>query len=139
MEALGGGIAAFAFWGFIAAVVVAGIWYAAREREAQHETLRRFVESGKPIDDKLIDKVLGGDKNVARDLRIGGVITLSVAPGLVILGWFISKLAEPALMPMLGAAALIGCIGIGLLVAARSADRSARKGGGSSMNGNMAP
>ena len=139
MEALGGGIAAFAFWGFIAAVVVAGIWYAAREREAQHETLRRFVESGKPIDDKLIDKVLGGDKNVARDLRIGGVITLSVAPGLVILGWFISKLAEPALMPMLGAAALVGCIGIGLLVAARSADSSTRKGDGSSMNGNMAP
>lgn len=139
MEALGGGIAALAFWGFIAAVVVAGIWYAAREREAQHETLRRFVESGKPIDDELMDKVLGGDKNVARDLRIGGVITLSVAPGLAILAWFISRLAEQALMPILGAAALVGCVGIGLLVAARSADSSGRNGDGSSMSGNMAP
>jgi hypothetical protein len=137
MEGLGGGIAAFAFWGFIASVVVAGIWYAAREREAQHETLRRFVESGKPIDDALMDKVLGGDKNVARDLRIGGLITLFTAPGLAILGWFISQLAEAALMPLLGTAGLVACVGVGLLVASKAADSGGD--GGSSVNGNMAP
>ena len=30
MEGLGAGLAAMAFWGFIAAVVVGGIWYAVR-------------------------------------------------------------------------------------------------------------
>ena len=43
---LGAGLAALAFWGFIASVVVAGIWYDIRKRDAQHETVRRIVESG---------------------------------------------------------------------------------------------
>ncbi len=38
MEGLGAGLSALAFWGFIAAVVVAGIWYSVRERQAQYET-----------------------------------------------------------------------------------------------------
>ena len=46
MEGLGAGLAAPAFWGFIAAVVGGGIWYAVREKEAQHETLRRMIDSG---------------------------------------------------------------------------------------------
>jgi hypothetical protein len=50
MDGIGGGLAALAFWGFVAAVVVGGMWYAIREREAQHETLRRIIESGQPVD-----------------------------------------------------------------------------------------
>ena len=56
---LGAGLAALAFWGFISSVVVAGIWYAVREREAQHETVRRLVESGQSIDSELMDKHKG--------------------------------------------------------------------------------
>ena len=55
---LGAGLAALAFWGFIATVVVAGIWYDIRKREAQQETLRRMFESGRPMDDALMDKLL---------------------------------------------------------------------------------
>jgi hypothetical protein len=126
MEGLGAGLGQLAFWGFIAAVVVGGMWYSIREKEAQHETLRRMVESGKTVDDELMEKVLGGTKDTASDLRIGGLITLAASLGLAIMGWFISLLEDKALYPLLGVAALVGCVGIGLLVAAKATGRSDR-------------
>ena len=126
MEGLGAGLVALAFWGFIAAVVVAGIWYGIRERQAQHETLRHMIDSGKPIDQALMDKVLGGDRQVHRDLRIGGLIVLCAAPGMALLGWFISRIAEPALMPLLGVATLMVFVGIGLLAASKAAEKASR-------------
>ena len=128
MEGLGAGLVALAFWGFIASVVVAGIWYGIRERQAQHETLRHMIDSGKPIDQALMDKVLGGDRQVHRDLRIGGLIVLCAAPGMALLGWFISQIAEPALMPLLGVATLMVFVGIGLLAASRAAEKASRDG-----------
>lgn len=55
---LGAGLAALAFWGFIASVVVAGVWNDIRKREAQHETVRRLFESGRELDEKTLDKLL---------------------------------------------------------------------------------
>jgi cobalamin biosynthesis protein CobD/CbiB len=107
---------------------VAGIWYGIRERQAQHETLRHMIDSGKPIDQALMDKVLGGDRQVHRDLRIGGLIVLCAAPGMALLGWFISRIAEPALMPLLGVATLMVFVGIGLLAASRAAEKASRDG-----------
>jgi hypothetical protein len=124
MDGIGGGLAALAFWGFVAAVVVGGMWYAIREREAQHETLRRIIESGQPVDQALMDKVLGGDKVVHRDLKV--------------LGWFISFVAEEALMPLLGVAALVAFVGVGLLVASKVAERSYRENDPSAIHRNMA-
>lgn len=126
MEGLGAGLTALAFWGFIAAVVVAGIWYGIRERQAQYETLRRMIDSGQPVDGALVDKILGGDRRTDRGLKIAGLIVIFVAPGLAVLGWFVGQLSEPWLMPMYGAAALVGFVGIGLLVAAKFAERSYR-------------
>ena len=124
---LGAGLAAIGFWSFIAAVVVAGIWDGIRKRETKHETLRRMIESDKPIDQELTIKVLGGDERVDRDLKVAGVITLFAAPGLAALGWFLSLLTEKALLPLLGVAALVGFVGIGLLVASKFMERSYRE------------
>lgn len=138
MDGFGAGLAALAFWGFIASCVVGGIWYGIREKETQHETLRRIIESGQPVDEELVDKILGGDKAVHRDLKIAGYITLSTAPGLVILGWFLSNVSDKVLMPLLGVAGLVACVGIGLLVAAKVAERSYRTNNPPSANRNMA-
>ncbi len=127
MNGLGQGLAALAFWGFIASVVVAGIWYGLRERQAQYDTLSRMIESGQAVDDEVVDRILGGGKRIDVGLRIAGLIVIFVAPGLAVLAWFISQLSEPWLMPLLGAAALVGFIGIGLLVAAKFAETSIRK------------
>ncbi len=124
MEGIGFGLTTLAFWGFLAAVVVAGTWQAARERREQHETMRRIVESGRDIDPDLIDRIFRGDKRSGRDLKIAGLITISASPGLAILGWFLSATNEKVLMVLLGVAALVACVGIGLLFAARFAERA---------------
>jgi hypothetical protein len=130
MQGIGEGLAALAFWGFIAAVVVAGVWYGIRERQAQHETLRRIIDSGKPVNPALVEQILGGGRRTDRGLKIAGLIVVFVAPGLAVLAWFVGQLSAPWLMPLLGAAALVGFVGIGLLVAARFAERSYRENEG---------
>lgn len=124
MEGLGAGLSALAFWGFIAAVVVGGMWYSVREREARHESLRRIIESGQAVDEALIDKIFGGNRRLDRDLKIAGMIVIFVAPGFAVMGWFIGSRFEPWLMPLLGVAALVAFVGVGLLVASKIAEPS---------------
>lgn len=123
----GAGLGALGFWLFIASVIAAGVWYDIRRREAQHETLRRIVESGQPIDDAVLDKVLAltsGNRDLARDLKISGLIMVFLAPGLVALGWLLSIAVEAnLLLIMLGVAALVAFIAAGLLIASRVARR----------------
>ncbi len=124
---LGAGLAALAFWGFIASVVVAGIWYDIRKREAQHETVRRLVESGQPIDDKLMDRLLsldsGNRDRLDRAFKITGMIMLPAAVGLAIFGLVMGMQYPDTKLPLLGVSILVGCIGLGFLVAAKIARR----------------
>ena len=124
---LGAGLAALAFWGFIAAVVVSGVWFDIRKREAQHETVRRIIESGKPIDDELMDKLLslGSDKSerLDRGFKITGFIMLPASVGLALFGLILGTQFPDAELPLLGAAALVGTIGLGFLVLAQIVKR----------------
>jgi len=120
MEGLGAGLSAVAFWGFLAAVVVGGIWYGLRERQAQYTTLQRLIESGQPVDDAVVDKVLGGKTDVRQGLKIAGLIALAASPGLALLGWALGRIDEDAFIALIGVAGLVACVGIGLLFAARS-------------------
>lgn len=118
---LGAGLAAVGFWVFIAAVSSVAIWAEARKREAQHETLRRMIESGQGVDQALMDRLLsvneGGSRRLDRDLRIGGLIVLFAALGLALFGWFIGQEYAQWLLPLIGVAALVGCVSVGLLLA----------------------
>lgn len=124
---IGAGLAALAFWGFIASVVVAGIWFDIRKREAQHETVRRIVESGKSIDEALMDKLLslgsGKSDRLDRNFKITGLIMLPTAVGLAIFGIIMGTQFPETQLPLLGAAALVGCIGLGFLLTANIARR----------------
>lgn len=120
------GLGALGFWLFIAAVVVAGIWFDVRRRESEQETLRRVVESGQHIDSAMIDKLMkagGGQSRTDRDLKVSGLIVIFLAPGIAILGWFLAKLQPELMSVMLGVALLMGFIGTGLLVASKAAER----------------
>lgn len=120
------GLGALGFWLFLAAVVVSGIWFDAKKRESQQETLRRIVESGQRLDKAMIDKFVksGSEGNrTDQDLKIGGLITMSVAPGLVLLGYFLSRLEERLMDVMLGVALLVGFVGVGLYGAGKLAER----------------
>ena len=120
------GLAAFGFWMFVAAAVIAGVWDGVRKRDAEHETLRRMIEAGKQPDAETIDKLLGHKKQPARDLKVAGLIVLFVAPGLAVMGVMISITKSSALMPLRGVAALVGFVGAGLLTAAKFLERSNR-------------
>lgn len=124
---LGVGLAALAFWGFVASCVVAGVWSAIRKRDAQHETVRRLIESGQPIDQELMDKLLllsdGGSKRHDRDFYVTGLWLLPVAVGMALFALFLGSTEPDALAPLLGASALIACIGIGALVAGKITGR----------------
>ena len=115
-----GGLAALGFWVFLTAIVVARIWYDARKREAQQETLRRIVESGQQIDMDVVDRLLGasqGNKHPDQDLKVSGIITMFVSPGLVILGWFLGQYNDKIFEIMIGVALLVLLVGTGIFVA----------------------
>lgn len=117
-QGIGAGLGALAFWGFISALIVSAVWDGVKKREAEHETLRRIIESGQPLDDAMREKLLGsGHRRPDRGLQISGIIALAVSVGFAILGLFVGATEERALMPILGFSALVACIGIGLLVA----------------------
>ncbi|MCY6381972.1 hypothetical protein [Hoeflea prorocentri] len=123
LEGVGAGLAALGFWFFIAAVIIAGIWYDIAKRRTQHETLRRIVESGQAIDEDVLDKVLasttGGGARLERELMVYGLISLFVAPGIAVLAWLVSLQYAPAFYPILGAAFLVGFAAFGLIASAR--------------------
>jgi len=117
----GAGLAAMGFWLFVAGVVTAGIWDNIRKRDAQHETLRRAIESGHELNDNLTSKLLmisGDSKSLDRDLKVGSLIMLCLAPGLTLMGWVMSlTLAVELFGILLGVSGLIVFIGAGLLAA----------------------
>ena len=124
---LGAGLAAMAFWFFIAAVVVGGIWYDIRKKEAQQETIRRLFESGQKVDEKMIDKLMAstkdGTERLDRAFQITAMILLPVAVGLVVLALVLGLGVPDAKLPLLGVAGLVACIGLGFGVAAKVARR----------------
>jgi hypothetical protein len=124
---IGAGLGAIGFWGFTAAIVVAAIWYYRGKHEPQQETMRRMLESDKPLDQGLAEKLLaanaGGNQFLDRDLMVGGVIVLFIAPGVAVLGWVLTALASEVLYPLVGSAAILVFIGAGLIVAAKVATR----------------
>jgi O-antigen/teichoic acid export membrane protein len=124
---LGAGLAALAFWGFIASVIIAGIWYDIRKKESQHETVRRLFESGQAVDEQLMDKLLslGSDKSerLDRSLKLTGLIMLPASLGLALLGLVLGVQVPDSRLPLLGVALLVACVGAGFLVAARIARR----------------
>lgn len=121
---LGMGFAALGFWLFVAAMVAVGVWDSIRKRETQHETLRRMVESGQPLDEALLDRVLSvhkESKDMGRDLRVGGWITLALGPGLAAFGWILGiALDEVLTYIMLAVAVLMLFISAGLFIGAKA-------------------
>lgn len=123
------GLGALGFWIFIAAIIVAGIWYDARRRESQQETLRRIVESGREIDQSIIDRIIGAGESEkqAQDLKVAAYIVLPIAPGVFVLSFFIGMISEEARVALQGVSALLLFIGGGLLMAARYVERNIAK------------
>ena len=118
----GAGLGALGFWLFIATIVAVGVWSNIRNRESQHETIRRAIESGQDIDPELVDKLLDltgtSSKELDRDLKVSGWIVLFLAPGMVLLGYGLSKVEDGIFPILLGVSGLMIFLSIGMFVAA---------------------
>jgi hypothetical protein len=119
MEAISG-FASLGFWMFVAIVCASRIWSDIRKRESQQETLRRIVESGQTIDAALIDKMVGSVKrnsHAGRELKVAGIITMSVSPGLFILGYLLSNEDPERVRAFIGISLLVAMVGVGIFIA----------------------
>ena len=124
---LGAGLAAIAFWMFIAAISVAGVWDGIRKREAKHETVRRLIESGKEIDSELMDKLMGLTDNKSerpdRVFYITGLWILPVAVGMLPLGFGLGFISPEAQVALYGVSGLLAVLGLGFLLASKIVGR----------------
>jgi hypothetical protein len=111
---------ALIFWSFVTIVSVAAIFKEfAHKREVQR-TLRTAIEKGQSLDPAVVALLTSAGGGVVRSelFAVWGIIVSAVGGGLLILGFFIGKLAPPAFYPIEGAGCLVLAIGLGLIAAA---------------------
>ena len=83
--------------------------------------MRRLAETGQPLDQELLDTLLGRNKDLAGDLNIAAYILFGISPGMVLLGSILGlAFAEGIFWPLVGVGGLTLCIGIGMKYAANS-------------------
>jgi hypothetical protein len=113
-----------AFWLFVGACAVTAIVAEHKKRRMGVDLLRAVIEKGQPLDPKLVERVFAREEHEDRidpvHLKLGGIITIAAGAGVVVLAFFISRIAPVALYPISGAGILTICVGIGLLVGARA-------------------
>jgi Domain of unknown function (DUF6249) len=112
---------------FCAIATVAGVIGDYKKRQAAMGPLRAAVERGQPIDPAVIERLMAPEPNEGINpvnLRVASIIVIAAGIGIVILSLFLSRLAGTAVLyPVMGVGLLCACVGLGLLVAARSVER----------------
>ena len=118
---ISGAVAAASFWIFIAICVVAGaVSSVLRHRETQ-KTIRQAIERGQDLDPATLERLLqSGQPQKGPPPRgaliFGGIMLLAIGAGLALIGVFSSIDNPSQLYKGLGAGALVGMLGAGLLV-----------------------
>lgn len=117
---------AIAFWAFVAIATVAGIVAEYKKRQLALEPLRAAIEKGQTLDLAVVERLIAPARDAGIDpvaLSVGGVITLSTGVGVALLAFFLAQIAAAAFWPVLGGGVAVICIGVGLVIAARIAQR----------------
>lgn len=118
-QGLGAGLAAIAFWGFIGMCVLGGIWDSIKKRETKHETLRRLVESGQPLDQNLLQNLdmlaNSGAERFDRGLIITGIWLIPISLGMAVFAYVMGSVDAEAQTVLFGVAALLAVMGLGCI------------------------
>ena len=108
------------FWVAVFGIVAVTEWgRRAAERERQ-QTLRAAIERGQQLDPAMLEKILAGQtrsRSSPYSLLIAGVIVLFAGAGLALLGTFVGAEDPEAFNGVVGSAALISMVGLGLCAA----------------------
>lgn len=103
-------------------IVAVSVWGNVQNKKEMNETVRRAIDSGQKLDADTISSLGKPVKTAAADLR-GGLVLMFIGVGLVIGGMMASGVIlgkgwdEDAGTGFYVAAAIVGSIGIGQLVA----------------------
>ena len=124
---IGIAVVAVAFWVFIGVVAVAGMIQDYRKRQLALEPLRIAIEHGQQLSPEIIAKLVGREERQEeldpQLLRVGGIITSAAGVGVALLSIFIALVFPPYHWIVLGVGVLAVCVGVGLLIAAKSLRR----------------
>jgi hypothetical protein len=110
--------AALIFWSFVAVVSVAGMFKELANKREIQRTLRTAIEKGQPLDPAVVATIMATTAARPEALAVGGIIITAAGAGLLMLGYFIGKLAPPAFYPIIGSGCLAIAVGLGLFAAA---------------------
>ena len=123
----GGTLVAVAFWVFVAVVSVAGMIQDYRKRQLALEPLRLAIEHGQQLSPELLAKLLGREEEHEeldpKLLQVGGIVTCASGVGVALLSIFIALVYPPYHWIALGVGVVAVCVGLGLMIAAKSLRR----------------
>ncbi len=118
-------ILGFVFWMGVFIWLFIIVWSRYLKDLERQKTLRMFAERGQPLDAETLEKLLpkaspashrsGSPVSAERGLLIGGIVMTFIGLGLAIGAQIIGRIDDDALLAMSGAAAIVGCAGLGLI------------------------
>jgi hypothetical protein len=124
MQTLGPYLLGIAFWIFVACSSVTAIVAEYKKRRLMIELLRSTLDKGLPLDAAVVEKLMPPEARAAainpHHLQLGGIITAAAGVGVMLLAYFLSRVVAVVLYPMMGAGAVVICVGLGLVVGART-------------------
>ncbi|MFZ1904557.1 MAG: DUF6249 domain-containing protein [Steroidobacteraceae bacterium] len=127
MEHIGPFHVAIAVFVFCAIATVAGVVGDYKKRQAAMGPLRAAVERGQPIDPAVIERLMAPEPRSGINplsLRVAGIVVIASGIGVAILSVFLSQLAGTGVLyPVMGVGVVCICVGLGLMVAARTVER----------------
>ena len=121
---------AIAFWMFVAIAVVAGIIGEYKKRQLALEPLKAAIDKGQQLDPALVERLMAPTTEAgpnALALLVGGVIVASAGVGVALFAFFLAHIAPVAFWPVLGAGVIALCLGLGIVIAGRLAERHQRQ------------
>jgi hypothetical protein len=116
----------FAFFGFLAAVILVPIWLKERTKQSAHHLISQALEKGQPLDPALMRQLTEGPSKASqqpdrpRRTLGSGVVLLALALGFVGAS-FVSNNFEPtgaAFGGMMTAATILGALGVAFVLLA---------------------
>jgi hypothetical protein len=96
------------------------------------EPLRAAIERGQALDPVVVERLMAPERDEplnALYLKVGGIVTIAAGIGVALLSFFLAQVAPIALYPVLGGGIVAVCLGLGLVVAARVAERHGTRQG----------
>jgi hypothetical protein len=117
---------AIAFWLFVAVATVAGIVGEYKKRQLTLEPLRAAIEKGQQLDPSVVERLMAPPAQAgmrALPFMVWGVLLSSAGIGVGLFAFILARISPTAFWPITGAAVIVLCLGIGLIVAARLIDR----------------